>query len=193
MAEAVRSGNRQSITETRREFGKAKARFRRAQEQAREQASSLASIVSSWGDGKAENRGGWCQALHTVISRGQGIGMGSILFHAYPQEVVDSTAARTNGIRTQVRPRENGVCVVVEGNCLFSVRAGRREFLLRWDQQTDRIMRDARLEPQSPNVGDPKNSMNQVPGINQQANVSLPDASICLLPDQENRSEYEAL
>jgi hypothetical protein len=174
MAEAIRSENRQSITEARRAFGKAKARLRHAQEHAREQASSLASIVSSWGDGKAENRSGWCQALHTLVSRGQGNGMGSILFHAYPQEVVESVAARTNGIRTQVRPRGNGVCVEVEGNCLFSVRAGRREFLLRWDRQTDRIVRDAQLDPQSPNV-------------------SLPEASICLLPDQEKRSEYAAL
>ena len=91
-AEAVQSGNRESITEARKALGKAKARLRNAQEQAREQASSLASIVSSWGDGKAEDRHGWCQALHTVVSRGQGVGTGSILFHAYPQEVVDSIA-----------------------------------------------------------------------------------------------------
>ena len=92
--------NRQCIAAERRAFAKAKARYRRAQEQAREQSATLQSIVRSWGDGKEEDRVGWCQALHTVVSRGKG--MGSILFHAFPQEVVDSIAARTGGIRTQV-------------------------------------------------------------------------------------------
>jgi hypothetical protein len=138
VAAALRSRDRQCIAQTRRAFGKTKARLRRAQEQAREQASSLQSIVSSWGDAKEENRSGWCQALHTVVSRGKG--MGSILFHAFPQEVVDSIAGRTNGIRTQVQTPVKGVRVVIEGDCLFSVRPARKEFLLRFDRQANRIV-----------------------------------------------------
>jgi hypothetical protein len=138
VAEAIRSGNRQCIAAERRAFAKAKARYRRAQEQAREKSATLQSIVRSWGDGKEEDRVGWCQALHTVVSRGKG--MGSILFHAFPQEVVDSIAARTGGIRTQVPPSGRGVRVVVEGDCLFSVRPGRKEFLLRLDREANRIV-----------------------------------------------------
>ena len=141
VAEAIRSGNRQCIAAERREFAKAKARYRRAQEQAREKSATLQSIVRSWGDGKEEDRVGWCQALHTVVSRGKG--MGSILFHAFPQEVVDSIAARTGGIHTQVPPSRRGVRVVVEGDCLFSVRPSRKEFLLRLDREANRIVRTA--------------------------------------------------
>ena len=141
VAEAIRSGNRQCIAAERREFAKAKARYRRAQEQAREKSATLQSIVRSWGDGKEEDRVGWCQALHTVVSRGKG--MGSILFHAFPQEVVDSIAARTGGIHTQVPPSRKGVRVVVEGDCLFSVRPSRKEFLLRLDREANRIVRTA--------------------------------------------------
>jgi hypothetical protein len=138
VAEAIRSGNRQCIAAERRAFAKTKARYRRAQEQAREKSATLQSIVRSWGDGKEEDRVGWCQALHTVVSRGKG--MGSILFHAFPQEVVDSIAARTGGIRTQVPPSGRGVRVVVEGDCLFSVRPSRKEFLLRLDREANRIV-----------------------------------------------------
>ena len=128
--------------QSRRAFAKAKARYRRAQEQAREQSASLQSIIRSWGDGKQEDRVGWCQALHTVVSRGKG--MGSILFHAFPQEVVDSIAARTGGIRTQVQcPVREGVRVVVEGDCLYSVRR-RQEGIpaSAWTAEANRIVRD---------------------------------------------------
>ena len=70
--------------------------------------------------------------------------MGSILFHAFPQEVIDSIAARTNGIRTQVQSSDKGVRVVVEGDCLFTVRGNRKEFLLRMDRETNRILKNAR-------------------------------------------------
>jgi hypothetical protein len=73
-------------------------------------------------------------SLHTIASRGKG--MGSILFHAFPQEVVDSIAARTNGLRTQVESRQEKVIVAVEGDCLFTVRGHSKQFLLRLDRQT---------------------------------------------------------
>ena len=140
LVEAKNSGDRQRIAAGQREFSKAKARHRRAQEHAREQAASLQSIIRSWGDGKQEDRVGWCQALHTVVSRGKG--MGSILFHAFPQEVIDSIAARTGGIRTQVLCPAEKVHVVVESDCLYSIRGERKEFLLRMDGVTQQIVRD---------------------------------------------------
>jgi hypothetical protein len=143
LAEAMRSGDRERIAKERRAFAKATARYRRAQEQVREQSRSLQSIVRSWGDAKKGNRAGWCQALHTLVSRSTK-GMGSILFHAFPQELVDSLAARTNGIRTQVQTSNGGVKVVVEGDCLFTLRGSKQEFLLRLDRETNRIVRSAR-------------------------------------------------
>ena len=140
MADARRSGDRQQIAFEQREFAKAKARYRHAQEQAREQSASLQSIIRSWGEGKQEDRVGWCQALHTIVSRGKG--MGSILFHAFPQEVVDSIAARTGGIRSQVQKVAHSARVVVDNECLYSVRGDRKEFLLRLDRETNRIVRN---------------------------------------------------
>ena len=140
VAEARRLGDRQRIAAEQRAFSKAKARYRRAQEQARDQAASLQSIIRSWGDAKQEDRVGWCQALHTVVSRGKG--MGSILFHAFPQEVIDSIAARTGGIRTQVQCPIQRIRVVVENDCLYSVRGDSKEFLLRMDGGTKQIVRD---------------------------------------------------
>jgi hypothetical protein len=142
VVEARRSGERQRIASEQRAFAKAKARYRRAQEQAREQSASLQSIIRSWGDGKREDRAGWCQALHTIVSRGKG--MGSILFHAFPQEVVDSIATRTGGIRTQVQGSNQKVRVLVESDCLYSVRGDRKEFLLRMDRETNRIVSNPR-------------------------------------------------
>jgi hypothetical protein len=141
LAEAHRSGDQQWIAKERRAFAKASAKFRRAQDKAREQSASLQSIVRSWGDGKEMDRAAWCQALHTIVSRGKG--MGSILFHAFPQEVVDSIAARTNGLRTQVESRQGKVTVVVEGDCLFAVRGNSKQFLLRLDRETHRIVNHA--------------------------------------------------
>ena len=70
--------------------------------------------------------------------------MGSILFHAFPQEVVDSIAVRTGGIRTQVQESNQKVRVLVESDCLYSVRGDRKEFLLRMDRETNRIVGNPR-------------------------------------------------
>lgn len=69
-------------------------------ERSREEFQALRSIVRAWGDGKKENRRGWCQALHTVVCAGQG--NGSLLFHAFPQEVIDKVAEETGSNPVQV-------------------------------------------------------------------------------------------
>ena len=141
LAEANSSCDQPWIAKERKAFAKAAARFRRAQDKAREQSASLQSIVRSWGDGKESDRAAWCQALHTIVSHSKG--MGSILFHAFPQEVVDAIAARTNGLRTQVEHREQKVRVAVEGDSIFTVRGASKQFLLRLDRDTHRIVHQA--------------------------------------------------
>jgi hypothetical protein len=69
-------------------------------ERFREEFQALRSIVSAWGDGKKQNRRGWCQALHAVICAGKG--NGSLLFHAFPQEVIDKVAEETGSTPVQV-------------------------------------------------------------------------------------------
>lgn len=85
------------------------ARFRRNaarsavhanKERSREEFQALRSIVRAWADGKKQNRRGWCQALHTIICAGKG--NGSLLFHAFSQEVIDKIAEETGSAPVQV-------------------------------------------------------------------------------------------
>ena len=66
----------------------------------REEFQALRSIVQAWGDGKNQNRRGWCQALHAIVCAGKG--NGSLLFHAFPQEIIDKVAEETGSTPVQV-------------------------------------------------------------------------------------------
>jgi hypothetical protein len=69
-------------------------------ERFREEFQALRSIVRAWGDGKKQNRRGWCVALHKIVCGGKG--NGSLLFHAFPQEVIDKIAEATGSTPVQV-------------------------------------------------------------------------------------------
>ncbi len=60
----------------------------------------MRSIVRAWGDGKQQNRRGWCQCLHAIICAGKG--NGSLLFHAFPQEIIDKIAEETGSNPVEV-------------------------------------------------------------------------------------------
>jgi len=81
-------------------------------ERSREEFQALRSIVRAWGDGKRENRRGWCQCLHTIICAGKG--NGSLLFHAFPQEIIDKIAEETGS-----NPVEVSVPDLVDGEIEF--------------------------------------------------------------------------
>jgi len=59
-------------------------------ERSREEFQALRSIIRAWGDGKQQNRRGWCQSLHTVVCAGKG--NGSLLVHAFHRK--SSTRSR---------------------------------------------------------------------------------------------------
>ena len=82
------------------------------QERSREEFQALRSIVRAWGDGKKQNRRGWCQSLHAIICAGKG--NGSLLFHAFPQEIIDKVAEETGS-----RPVEVFVPDLVDGEIEF--------------------------------------------------------------------------
>ncbi|MGB2888108.1 MAG: hypothetical protein WBC04_10450 [Candidatus Acidiferrales bacterium] len=69
-------------------------------ERSREEFQALRSIVRAWGDGKKQSRRGWCQSLHAVVCAGKG--NGSLLFHAFPQEVIDKIAEETGSNPVEV-------------------------------------------------------------------------------------------
>jgi hypothetical protein len=65
------------------------------EERAKQEMKAIISYVRVWAASKMENRMGWCQALNRVVCNGQG--SGSILFHAFPQELVGKLAEQTGG------------------------------------------------------------------------------------------------
>jgi hypothetical protein len=69
-------------------------------ERSRDDFKALRSIVRAWGAGKQQNRRGWCQALHNIICAGKG--NGSLLFHSFPQEIIDKIAETTGSNPVQV-------------------------------------------------------------------------------------------
>lgn len=94
--EAVRKGSDKEVRKqkllARR---KAHAAHHQGEERAKQEMKSIISYVRVWAASKAENRMGWCQALNRVVCNGQG--SGSILFHAFPQELIAKLAEQTGG------------------------------------------------------------------------------------------------
>jgi hypothetical protein len=83
---------------------KAQAAHYQGEERARQEMKSIISYVRVWAASKQENRMGWCQALNRVVCQGQG--SGSILFHAFPQELIVKLAERTGGRARRVAAPE---------------------------------------------------------------------------------------
>lgn len=79
---------------------KAFAAHRRGEDRAKQEMKAFISWVRVWAGSKMENRAGWLQALHTVVCNGRG--SGAILFHAFPQEMIDRLAATTGGKAVRV-------------------------------------------------------------------------------------------
>jgi len=123
------SGDSKSeLKAVRKQLRKQKAVVRDAEDRMKDQMSNLQQLFGLWAAGKEEStRRQWCQALHTVVSKGRG--RGSLLFNTFPQEYVDMTAERTGGIRTTVPPIAphmilDGVPVshmIVKGNYFYLV------------------------------------------------------------------------
>ena len=57
---------------------------------------SVLAFIRIWAQNKTENRFGWLQALNRIVSRGER-SSGSILFLAFPQELIVKLAERTGG------------------------------------------------------------------------------------------------
>jgi len=67
------------------------------EERSRQELKAAISLVRKWAEGKRENRRGWLQALHARACRGNEHSTGSIIFYAFPQELVNQIVARTGG------------------------------------------------------------------------------------------------
>jgi hypothetical protein len=61
---------------------------------------ALITFVQKWASQKTADREGWLQALYNRTTSGKG--SGSIVFYAFPQEIVDQIVARTGGRAVRV-------------------------------------------------------------------------------------------
>ena len=96
-----------------RDFGKAMRReaylehqkayevHRKAEEQAKKEMKNIITWVRIWAAGKQEERMAWLQAMYAVVCSGHG--NGGILFHAFPQEIIEKLAERTGGNAVRVK------------------------------------------------------------------------------------------
>ncbi len=81
---------------------KAQAAYYFGEERAKQEMKSIIAWVRVWATGKRENRLGWVQAMNRIVCNGSGKSTGSILFHAFPQELIDKLAERTGGKSVRV-------------------------------------------------------------------------------------------
>jgi len=66
------------------------------EERGRYEMKAVLAFIRIWAQNKAENRMGWLQALNRIVCTGQR-SSGSILFLAFPQELITKLAERTGG------------------------------------------------------------------------------------------------
>jgi hypothetical protein len=93
---------------------KAQSAHYQGEERARQEMKAMISYVRVWAASKRENRMGWCQALNRVVCNGRG--SGSILFHAFPQELIAKLAERTGGRVAKVAvPETFGMSISTDG------------------------------------------------------------------------------
>jgi hypothetical protein len=112
---------------------KAYAAHHHGEERARQEMKSIISYVRVWAASKTENRMGWCQALNRVVCNGQG--SGSILFHAFPQELISKLAEQTGGKAVRVvLPEVSGMWIYrdAEGRSFLveKIEGGEKETFL---------------------------------------------------------------
>jgi hypothetical protein len=118
----------------------AQAAYYYDQERAKDARKAIANFVKIWAQNKTHNRMAWAQALNTMVCRGKGTG--SLIWLAFPQELVSRLAALTGGrdvrlytpkiVEGFVRKDEHGRAFLVEAidgglkeTFLFTNRGGK--------------------------------------------------------------------
>jgi len=92
---------------------KAQSAHYHGEERAKQEMKAVISFVRVWAASKTENRMGWCQALNRVVCNGQG--SGSILFHAFPQELIAKLAEQTGGQSVRIaQPDTSGMSIYTD-------------------------------------------------------------------------------
>jgi hypothetical protein len=122
-------------------------------------------FLADWGNGKRENRRGWCQALHSIATgtrnAQEGKATGAIVFHAFPQEALDKLLEETGGRPIQLHLPElpDGEIVFDDSGNVYRVERiqleggqvqERRIFLFRMTEHGNIILDGVRVDSVQP-------------------------------------------
>jgi hypothetical protein len=98
-----------------RQISRTRARIRRTEERHKEELKNFQKVLQEWGAGKIENRRGWCQALYSISTgSNRQNATGSIVFQAFPQEVLDFLIEETGGTPVEIELPELPDCSQIE-------------------------------------------------------------------------------
>jgi hypothetical protein len=111
------------LKEKKKALRKAGAACHFGEQWAKEEMKAIISWVRVWAAGKTANRLGWLQALHQVVCNGSDKSSGSLLFHCYPQELIEKLAETTGGKSVRV------ALPVVSGLSIYNDQEGRSYLL----------------------------------------------------------------
>jgi hypothetical protein len=148
--------------EVAKRFYRGKALMRANEERLRQEMSRLHQTLFAWGNGKRANRFGWCYALHSLaVSTQNPLAKGSIVFHCFPQEIVDLLVERTGGqpVRLQFPELPDGEVMFDDAGNVFRVEWAnlpdgqvqeRRTFLFRVSRHGDIYKDDVKVRVVQP-------------------------------------------
>jgi len=117
---------------------------------------AILAYIRIWAQNKMENRMGWLQALNRVVCTGER-STGSILFLAFPQEMILKLAERTGGTPVRVhvpKLHEGFVCSDPHGRAfLVEIKGGQRKDTFLFKLKDGKILLDDNTpEPTEPDA-----------------------------------------
>jgi hypothetical protein len=145
-----------------KQLSRARSALRENEERSREEMRDFHVFLSDWGNGKREDRRGWCQALHSLaVASRNDKATGAIVFHAFPQEALDKLLEETGGQPIQLHLPEmpDGEIVFDDAGNVYRVERipleggqiqERRIFLFRVTERGNIILDGVRVDSVQP-------------------------------------------
>ncbi len=107
-----------------RRLDRAKAAVRLEEERSKTELRNFYLTIQLWAKGKTENRRGWAKALYSIVTQSKHEkATGALVFHAFPQELLDAIVERTGGqpVRFEMRDLPDGEIRYDEDGNVFLV------------------------------------------------------------------------
>jgi len=172
---------------------KARAALRWYEERSRQEVRNMIHLVRKWSERKSANAFDWLAALYAITCKGSK-STGSIVFYAFPQELVNMIAERTGGrsVTVAIPDLVSGVVSIVQdGNVylLDQVDDGqgqiveRETFLMQVTRNGDLIYDHGRPQRMSPVEYEPgraevRDGKLELPGSRQMPKVAKPRSAV---------------